>query len=169
MTTIVAVQKKNRVLLGHDSQATRQNGQKTKMRDGKLIQNGPYTFAVTGYADFIPLLEDADLPAPEGDLRKFVRRVLAPELGRIEKEHYGSYSNALLIVVGGEVFSYRGAQIDIAGAEGVYALGSGGSYAENYLLSLRRPILSADVRRALVVASNRDAYTSGPFTVKEVR
>ena len=139
------------------------------MRDGKLTHNGPYTFAITGYADFIALLEDAELPTPEGDLRKFVRKVLAPTIGSLEEGRYGRYANALLIVVNGEVFSYRGGEIDVAGMEGIYALGSGGSYAETYLYSLRRPVRASDVRRALEVAASLDAYSSGPFTVKEVR
>ncbi len=169
MTTVVACQKKGKVLLGHDSQATVRSGQKIRMRDGKLTKNGPYTFAVTGFADFITVLEDAELPLPEGDLRRFVRKTLAPALEALETERYGSCENALLIVVGGEVFTYSDGDIGIANMEGVYALGSGGRFAENYLLSLRRPVLSRDVKRSLEVAASRDAFTSGPFFVKEVR
>ena len=169
MTTIIGVQKKGKVFLGHDSQATYPWGEKISLRDGKIVKSGRYTFGVAGHGGFPDVLADADLPVVEGDTRKFVRRVLAPEVARLEKEAFGEFVSACLVVVNGEVFEYAQGRIGAATSQGVYGVGSGSEYAVGYLLGLRRSPLYADVKRSLVVAASRDSYTSGPFTVQEVR
>lgn len=169
MTTIVAVKAKNKVILGHDSQATMPWGGKFNLRDGKVVRNGSYTFGVSGIADMMHALEDAELPSPTGDLTKFVRNDLCSFLSALEKDMFGDFVSSLIIVVHGEIFTYRAGRIDFANIQNVHSAGSGGEYAENYLLSLNKQYRPSDVRRALEFAASRDSYTSGPFSVHEIR
>lgn len=172
MTTIVAVQNKNHVIMGSDSQVT-SGHMKQAMFSGKIVANGPYTFGLAGNYFTWDALTDMLWPVPPTrgqDLRKFVRSQLAPFLDETDKEASGGSSmSSILLAVYGEVFLVESGVVSPKVHLGRYAIGSGSLFALGALNGIGRGRATIrDVRRALESAASSDIGTSGPFVVKKV-
>lgn len=178
MTTVIAVQKSDHVILASDSQATK-GSQRVRMEDGKIRTNGEYTFSVAGLYSMIGALENADFPPVDDSvpLRKFVSMQVAPLIRRIEKrelkntgappEFQHMMQSTVVLVVRGQVFEIDNGVIGPKVQSGVYVTGSGSYYALGALSGVVSPS-ERDVYRALTVASSNDVGTSAPFMVKKV-
>lgn len=172
MTTIIAVQNRNHVIMGSDSQVTSGHS-KSAMFSGKIVESGPYTFGLAGNFYTWDALVDVEWPAPPprgSDLRRFAKTVVAPFLSEVDSEASGGHpTSQVLFALQGEVFLAQDSVLAPKVHLGRYSIGSGSQYAMGVLNSIPRGRTTIkDVRRALEGAASSDIGTSGPFVVKKV-
>lgn len=169
MTTVVAVERSDRVIIGADSQVTA-GSQKQTLETGKIVKKGEYTLAVAGRVRLLQALRHADLPAIETwDIDHHISEVFAPRLAEISKKiELDPAESIVLVVVRRRVYVVYGDGTYVRNTNGVYAIGSGATYALGVLSGIDHLPAVTDVERALHVASQNDIGTSGPFTISTV-
>jgi len=170
MTTIVAVQHEDKVVIGADSRVTSGNGRKaahTQMV--KVSSRSPYIIAGAGECAPCDIAQHIwQPPAPKAselkDLYHFMISKVVPSLKACFKENEYKWDTeddetkfAFLIAVGGQVFEIADDMSVCLDGRGYYAIGSGSDYAIGALAS------GADMKQALRIASDYDAYTAPPF------
>lgn len=169
MTTIIAVETKNGVIMGSDSQMTG-GGAKTSLADGKVFRNGGYAIAVCGRARAIQAFKYAELPEllPGEDLDRFMSTSFVNAVAEVyESAGLEPDSGEILVAYKGRVFHYRADMTVLRDATGIYTTGSGGDWARAYLTGLDK-ITVRGVESALKVAAKNDAFSSGPFHIIEL-
>lgn len=169
MTTIIAVETKNGVIMGSDSQMTGGSA-KTSLADGKIFRNGGYTIAVCGLARAIQAFKYADLPEITSgeDLDRFMSTTFVDSVDSIYREAgLEPGSGEILVAYKGRVFHYRADMTVLRDAQGIYTTGSGGNWARAYLTGLDK-ITARGVESALEVAAKNDVFSSGPFHIIEL-
>lgn len=173
MTTIIAVENADHIILGCDTQVTA-GYQKASLPEPKIFSNGDYRIAVAGRFRMLQALQHAELPPlPTGWQDKQVDWFVANELNRavskIEKNAGCDAGDSVyLFVVGGRVYNIHGDGTFLRTATGVYALGSGAEYALGALYGLSGRITEKDVKNALRAAAYNDIHTSAPFHVERI-
>jgi len=172
VTTIVAVQYKDKVVFGADSQVTSGAGRRQSHREMvKITSRSLYLIAGSGecapcdiaqhiWQPPIPKASDVD------DLYHFVIAKVVPSLKLCFKENEykwnevdadGETKFAFLIAVGGMVFEISDDMSVSLDGSGFYGIGSGSDFALGALIA------GAPIEKALTIAADNDIYTSAPF------
>jgi len=174
MTTIVAVQLDDRVILGADNQTTSGIGRKyTPPQRVKISERGKYIIAGAGdvrACDIAQVLWNPPNPTATDrkNLYHFMLRKVIPSLKDALKYHeYKVDPNdseagfLLLVAIEGQVFEIADDYSVTMSNHGIYAIGTGSSYAIGALFA------KATIIEALEIAAMNDIYTSGPFMIVE--
>lgn len=183
MTTIAAIQGDTWAVVGFDSQITEDSRVFLLPNSaGKVAQNGPYILGAAGDLRAINLLHHSFRPPapPPSDrgpkLDRFISTKFVPALKScFEDSNYGekgSHESSIIAVVNGTVYEI-GANYDWCHDQrGIYAVGTGSSYALGALYESndgrkRRTLTSAraNLRSALTIASLLDVNTGGAVHV----
>lgn len=166
MTTVVMVQRDGDVELGWDSLATQGNEQSSMVAPKVFVNNG-VIYGVSGGLLVRNAFEYGEFPSYQGGdpmrwlVTKWVPVVkkMIEDEPKIGWEEDGSLPWSALIVVGGQAFDIDLTLSPYQSQSGIYAIGSGSSYALGALYA------GVDVMEALHVAAKVDAFTGGPMTV----
>jgi len=174
MTTIIAVQYEDKVVMGADSLVTAHRKfnhpkmEKISKRNGYLIAGAGEVSA----CDIIQHLWQPPTPtvADKKDLYHFMIANVVPSLKNIFKENdynwekeEGDYETkfSFLIAINGEVFDIGDDFAVCLDQKGFSGIGSGASVAIGALH------MNATMEKALEIASTIDPYTAGPFLFVE--
>lgn len=177
MTTLVAVQTKDDVLIGWDSLST-SGSEQSVLVNPKGVVNNNMVFLVAGSTLGIDLVEELEIPDYDGsDPRKWMIRNVAPRLRTMFAENEenltdgkGRVNIGLIGVVGGQAFEFDSTFSPTQNTDGIYTQGSGANYASGALHVLKAAgITQEDLLLALEAAASLDAYTGGSFTVGSAR
>jgi ATP-dependent protease HslVU (ClpYQ) peptidase subunit len=183
MTTIAAIQGDGWAVVGFDSQITEDSRIfLLPSAAGKVAQNGPYILGAAGDLRAINLLHHtfrppAPAPTERGlKLDKFISTKFVPALKScFDEAQYGekgSHESSIIAVVNGTVYEI-GADYDWCHDQrGIYAVGTGSSYALGSLYESndgrkRRTLTAAraNLRSALTIASLLDINTGGTIHI----
>lgn len=180
MTTIVAVQTGDDVLLGWDGRVTRSNEKYDDLTTKVFVKKG-VIYACAGITRLADLIQYADFPEYDGgDARRWIVQVWVPVLRDLiagdpalyDHEDGSLEQSGILLVVDGEVFHFDSLLSPTTVREGIYGLGSGSDYAKGVLHYLKKDydrdntrIDGDDVMEALEVAAIIDPFTGGTLTV----
>lgn len=171
MTTIVAVQEKGNVVFASDSQ-TSWGGRKSHSAQ-KVFRNGSLVIGAAGDVRVSNVFETAELPQPpaalkkRGDVYRWLVNVLVPALQKVLDEataltvENGESNNrgAFLVAVNDQVFEVASDFAVTSERDGLYAIGSGGSFAIGALAAGATP------QAAVRIATLHDAYSGGKVSV----
>ena len=176
MTTIVAVQYRDKVLLGADSQVTAGNGQVANHPQMvKISKRGEFLIAGSGECAPCDIAQHIWMPpkpsnAELDDLYHFMIARVIPSLKQCFKDNEykwneadedGETKFAFLITIGGTIFEIADDMSISLDSKGIYGIGSGSGYAIGALAQ------GATIEEALKISAKYDAYTSAPFTFLE--
>ena len=174
MTTIVAVQYKDRCVFGADNQVTDGSGRIYRHKDmAKISQKGHYLIAGSGEVQPCDVAQHIWKPPAvtandRKDIYHFVITKVMPSLRDAlktngynfeeerDKSDTGPRFNFLLAVCG-EVFDVSDDLSVCRTDSGLYGVGNGAAYALGALHA------GASILESLKIAASLDAYTSGPF------
>lgn len=183
MTTIAAIQGDGWSVVGYDSQVTADENKIVTLpkETPKVAKNGAFLLGAAGDLRAVNLLSYSfKAPTPsEADygvnLDKFVSTKLVPALKScFDSAQYGEkgeQDSVVLVVVGGVVYEIGSNYEWCRDSSGLYALGSGGSYALGALhQAVGRKKLNIQqarviVKKAVEIASQLDVNTGGPIYV----
>lgn len=194
MTTIVAIQGEGFALICSDSRISDMDGegyaaQVSTLRDGtsKVAANGKYLLGAAGDLRAINLLHHAFLPPPvpagiKGKkLDQFFTVKFIPALrecfeshgyatpDKDDKRHIAEHESIVIAAVSGQIYVVDGDYSWLSDTSGVYALGSGSSYALGALTALLpKTLITVQIAKkialkALNIAARFDSYTGAPF------
>jgi ATP-dependent protease HslVU (ClpYQ) peptidase subunit len=169
MTTIIAVQYEDKVVMGSDSLVTAHRKfnhpkmEKISKRNGYLIAGAGEVSA----CDIIQHLWQPPTPtvADKKNLYHFMIAKVVPSLKNVFKENDYNWEDnsfdekrfSFLIAINGEVFDIGDDFAVCLDQKGFYGIGSGASIAIGALHT------GATMERSLEIASTIDPYTEGPF------
>lgn len=194
MTTIIAIQGDNFALVCSDSRIsdTDSDGfssQISTLREGtsKVASNGKYLLGAAGDLRAINILHHAFTPPPvpagiKGKkLDQFFTVKFIPALrecfesqgyatpDKDEKVHMAEHESVIIAAVSGNIYIVDGDYSWLSDTSGVYALGTGASYALGALTALL-PKTSLTVQvakkvalKAMSIAARFDPHTGAPF------
>lgn len=184
MTTIAAIQGPSWVVVGYDSQVSEQDGRKYNLPDNfpKFFEVGKYSMGVAGDYRAVNILSSVFSPpdpqdATKQELDKFMISKFVPALKKcFDANSYGKddeQGSLILVVVNSTAYEIGSNYDCLRDSRGLYALGSGGSYALGALYSLdelepKRTLKNAKeaMKVALDTAVTLDSGTSYPvYTV----
>lgn len=163
MTTVVAVQTEDDVLLAWDSLATRDN-EAIDMTEQKVWCRDGVVFGFSGSMRLMDLLYTMEVPEYDGsEARGWVIKELVPAIQKVIEESSqtkfvdedGGVNAGIFVVVDGTCFSVDSMLSPLTAKSGIYAMGSGGDYARGALYAGASPMW------ALEIASQIDPYTGG--------
>jgi ATP-dependent protease HslVU (ClpYQ) peptidase subunit len=172
MTTIVAIQHKDKVVFGADTQVTAPNGRISNHPNMvKISERGDFIIAGSGEVGACDIAQHIWIPPKPTatdlkDIYHFMISKVAPSLKKTFKEQDYKWNEAdengegkfsFLISVGGEVFEIADDMSVCMDSKGFYGVGSGSNYAIGALSA------GATIEKALQIAMDNDAYTSAPF------
>lgn len=176
MTTIVAVQYRDKVAFGADTQVTAPNGRVANHSQMvKISKRGEFIIAGSGEVAACDIAQHIwQPPKPTAsdltDIYHFMIAKVMPSLRQAFKDNEYKWNEAdpdgetrfaLLIAVGGTVFDIGEDLSVILDSKGIYGVGSGCSYAIGALAQ------GATIEESLKIAAKYDAYTSAPFLFME--
>jgi ATP-dependent protease HslVU (ClpYQ) peptidase subunit len=168
MTTIVAIQYADGVLMGSDSLVTAER-KYNHPRMAKITETGPYLIGGSGEVaacDIVQHIWEPPIPtvADKKDLYHFMIAVVIPAMKKCFKENEYKWDAeddetkfAFLIAIDGEVFEIADDLSVCLDAAGFYGIGSGSSLALGALKA------KAEMPDALQIAADLDPYTAPPF------
>lgn len=194
MTTIVGIQGDGYAVVGADTQISSFDDSGSSYQistlgssSAKIGLNGKYILGAAGDLRAINLLHHAfQPPTPTPGLRgkkldafittKFIPSLRAcfdaygysPPDGK-DKEHSAEQGSSILVVINSTIYIIENDYAWTSEANGLYATGTGSSYALGALQilvagkKLTAGQAKAAVAKALSTASRFDAYTGGPF------
>lgn len=166
MTTVIAIQHEDDVLLGWDGMSAHGNEAQTWEGQKVWSQRG-IVFAIAGVTRIADVIMSTEFPDYDGsDARFWIITKLVPALtkavqgqtGLVDPEN-GSYQFGLIVVVDGTAFHIDGLGSPTQTKEGLYGIGSGSDYAKGAVVA------GAHLMDALAAAAGLDIYTSYPLTV----
>jgi ATP-dependent protease HslVU (ClpYQ) peptidase subunit len=172
VTTIIAVQHKDKVVIGADSQITGGGGRRQSHREMvKISERSLYLIAGSGECAPCDLAQHIwQPPIPKAsdvkDLYHFMIAKVVPSLKACFKENEykwneadgdGETKFAFLIALGGQIFEIADDMSVSLDSRGFYGVGSGSDYASGALSA------GATIEKALAIAAENDIYTSAPF------
>lgn len=194
MTTIVGIQGDTFAVVCTDSRISSidESGfafQITTLGAGtpKIASNGDYLLGAAGDVRAINILHHAFTPpkppvtATGKKLDQFITRQFIPALRacfeeqgyaapeRDTSEHMAEHSSTILVVIHGTIYIIEGDYSWTSDTSGIYAIGTGSSYALGALQALLgtkklTPQTAKTIaNKALTVASKFDPYTGSPF------
>jgi ATP-dependent protease HslVU (ClpYQ) peptidase subunit len=169
MTTIVAIQYEDRVVIGADSQVTSAR-KYSHPRMAKITERNQYLIAGAGLSAACDIAQHIWIPPKatlddRKDLYHFMIAKVVPSLKqcfkdndfRLEGDKDEETRFSFLIAIGGEVFDLADDFAISLDGSGHYAIGSGSSLALGALAH------EATLEEALEIAASKDPYTSAPF------
>lgn len=169
MTTIIAIQYEDRVVIGADSQVTSVR-KFSHPRMAKITQRGQYLIAGAGLSAACDIAQHIWIPPKptvedRKDLYHFMIAKVIPSLKQCFKDNDFKLEDdkddetrfAFLIAVDGEVFDIADDFAVSLDNSGHYSIGSGSSIALGALAH------KATLEEALEIAASKDPYTSAPF------
>ncbi len=181
MTTIASVQGENWAVIGCESRVT-EEGSKiyTLPKDnGKVFKNGSYIIGCAGDLRAVNLLCYSFKPSTVNPktygirLDMFMTSVFVPELKKcFEDNSYskdGEQGSQILVLANGTVYEIGEDYCWARDDNGVYAIGTGGAYAQGALLATletrKRTLGTAKtlVRQAVSIACRLDPNSSPPI------
>lgn len=173
MTTIVARQYKNKVVIGTDSQVTSAR-KYLDPRMAKVTERGQFLIAGAGESaacDIIQHIWTPPTPTPieKKDLYHFIISKVVPSMKNCFKDNDYKWEGekgdeakfSFLLAINGEVFDIADDFAISVDATGIYGIGSGSSLAIGAIKA------GASIEQALSIASELDPYTSAPFVYFE--
>ncbi len=194
MTTLVAIQGDNFALLCSDSRISDIDkdgyiSQYSTLRDGtsKIASNGKYLLGAAGDLRAINLLHHAFVPPPlptgiKGKkLDQFFTIKFIPALrecfelqgyatpDKDEKMHIAEHDSTIMVAIAGNIYIVDGDYSWLSDVSGIYALGSGSSYALGALTALipKGPLTIQTAKKialkAMSIAAKFDPHTGAPF------
>lgn len=194
MTTIVGIQGSKYSLICTDSRISSfdETGaayQITTLGTGtsKVAPNGRYLLGAAGDVRAINILHHAFIPPTPTfttsgiKLDQFITQKFIPALrdcfestgyampDNEEKSHIAEHSSQILVVINGTIYIIDGDYSWTSDKTGIYAIGSGSSYALGALHALTGgkemtlPKARTVINKALTIASKFDPYTGSPF------
>ena len=194
MTTIVGIQGDDYAMICTDSRVSSfdESGMAYQITtlgtgSGKVSQNGKYLLGAAGDVRAINILHHAFTPPSPTftgsgqKLDQFITQKFVPALRECfentgyampdndEKNHIAEHSSQIVVVINGTIYIIDGDYSWTSDKTGIYAIGSGSSYALGALHALSNgkqlPMAKAklSINKALAVASRFDPYTGSPF------
>lgn len=194
MTTIVGIQGSKYSIICTDSRISSfdETGaayQITTLGTGtsKVAPNGRYLLGAAGDVRAINILHHAFIPPTPTfttsgiKLDQFITQKFIPALrdcfestgyampDNEEKSHIAEHSSQILVVINGTIYIIDGDYSWTSDKTGIYAIGSGSSYALGALHALTGgkemtlPKAKSVINKALTIASKFDPYTGSPF------
>ena len=178
MTTIIAVQQKDKVLFGADSQVTAGSGRLQKHKEMiKISERGPFLIAGSGECSPCDIAQHIwnppKLTAKDSkDVYHFMIAKAMPSFRKCLTENGYDFNEdhdkskeglrfQFLMAVGGELFDIDQDLAVMRSMDNVYAVGSGAIYALGALHAGAKPM------KAMEIAAKLTAFTSGPYIEKE--
>lgn len=170
MTTIVMVEKPNLVQIAWDSKVSRGYSHE-ELEQEKVFEASGITYGVAGEVRVANILESLDVKPPQGVEGKavdaWVSRVLIPRMQFAcrEADPEGQYyvEANILVVVNGRVYSIGRNFSRVRNTSGVYAIGSGSTYAKGALSA------GASPEKAVQIAADNDMATGHGIKTKVIR
>lgn len=194
MTTILAVQGEDFAVIGTDSRISQfdDSGMAwmvTTLGTGstKVAENGKYLIGVAGDVRAINILHHAFQPPPppptrdRNKLDSFMTKHFVTALRKTfedhgyaspttdQSQHVAEQQSSIIVAVNGTIYVVEGDYGWTSDKDGVYAIGTGASFALGAVSALGKqpPASSARAERqivkALAIASRFDPYTGAPF------
>ena len=173
MTTIAGVQHDGWCILGADSQVTA-NRKYSHPKMAKITQRGQYLIAGAGLSSFCDVAQHIFHPprateSDKKDLYHFMISKFIPALKKCFKENDLKLEDdkdeeprfAFLVAINGMLFDIADDFAVSLDADGYYGIGSGSNFAIGALKS------GANIKKALMIAADKDPYTSAPFIFME--
>jgi ATP-dependent protease HslVU (ClpYQ) peptidase subunit len=179
MTTIVAVQYKDKCVIAADNQVTGGNGRRYNHPDMKKIaQRGAFLIAGSGEVQPCDVVQHMwnppKLTAKDSeDIYHFMITKAMPSLRKCLSDNGYDFNEGkgegkadenrfnFILAVGGEVFDVADDLSVCRSEDGIYGVGSGSDYAIGALHAGAKP------KRAVEIAAKLDVNTSGPIQVVE--
>jgi ATP-dependent protease HslVU (ClpYQ) peptidase subunit len=174
MTTIIGLEYKDRCFLVADSRTTDDSGRiYTHPEVQKISENGSFLIAGSGETlpcDIAQHIWEPPVPTKQDreDLYHFMIVKAMPSLRKCMSENGYNFDEDVkdtrfqfIMAVGGEIFDVDQELSISKSADGVYAAGSGASYALGAIYA------GADAYEAMEIASKLTAFTAGPYISKE--
>lgn len=196
MTTIVAIQGDGYSVVGTDSRVSSFDEQGMAFQittlgtgTGKIAQNGKYLLGAAGDVRAINILHHVFNPPtpafPDGGpkLDHFITQKFIPQLRNCfenngyampdndSKSHMAEHNSTILVVINGVIYIIDGDYSWTSDRTGVYAIGSGSSYALGAIQAITGgkqlpiPKAKAAINKALSITSKFDPYTGSPFQI----
>lgn len=182
MTTIAAMQGDGWAVVGYDSRVTEDNRIFTLPKDaGKVVKNGSYILGAAGDMRAVNLLAHTfkpPVPAPTDvgtKLDKFISSKFIPALKMcFDEAQYGEkgeQDSSVLVVIHGRVYEIGSGYDWCLDEAGIYAFGSGGSYALGAMHAAavgKKRTMSharANVRSAVEIATGLDPASGEPVHI----
>jgi ATP-dependent protease HslVU (ClpYQ) peptidase subunit len=173
MTTIVAIQHKEKVVFGADSQTTSSDGRTSNHpKMVKITERGEFLIAGSGECAPCDIAQHIWIPPTPtvkdwNDLYHFMIAKVVPSLKACFKENEYKWDSdddeakfSFLVAIGGEIFEIADDFSVCLDSKGFYGVGSGSGYAIGALSA------GATIEKALQISADNDAYTSAPFIYK---
>jgi ATP-dependent protease HslVU (ClpYQ) peptidase subunit len=174
MTTIIGLEHKDRCFIVVDSQTTDADGRiYTHPEVKKISENGMFLIAGSGETlpcDITQHIWEPPTPTKQDkeDLYHFMIVKAMPSLRKCMAANGYNFEEdskenrfQFIMAVGGEIFDVDQELSISKSADGVYAAGSGATYALGALYA------GADAFEAMEIASKLTAFTAGPYISKE--
>jgi ATP-dependent protease HslVU (ClpYQ) peptidase subunit len=173
MTTILAKQYADKVVMGADSlvTATRKYNHPDM---AKISERGQYLIAGAGLSSFCDVAQHIFVPpkpteADKKNLYHFMVVKFIPALKKCFKDNDLKLETdkdeetrfSFLVAIGGEVFDIADDFAISRDSDGVYGIGSGSSLGIGALKS------GASIKKALQISADKDPYTAPPFLILE--
>ena len=175
MTTIVAIQYADRVIMGADSLTTGER-KYSHPTIAKISKRSNYLIGGSGLAEACDIAQHIwNPPRPTAedkkDLYHFMIAKVIPSLKKCFKDNQYDWQAkedgvrdpnfAFLIAVGGQVFDVSDDFSVMLDESGIYGVGHGASLAIGAIYA------GANIEKALEIAAKIDPYTAAPFTIFE--
>lgn len=188
MTTIAAIQGKNFAVVAFDSMVTEDNGRSFILPADmpKVIRDENCLFGSAGDLRIINLLSISNFDKPSSNLRgraldvwfggifiQELREIL--EEGMVREKESGSYEGNVLAVFNSTIYEVGPNYEWLRSTDGIYAVGSGGSYALGNLQAagpkIHKNFLLAEqaAQRAVEAAIKYDYRSRGPVRTEIVQ
>jgi ATP-dependent protease HslVU (ClpYQ) peptidase subunit len=172
MTTIIARQFENRVVIAADSLVTATR-KYSHPKMAKITERGQYLIAGAGESAACDIAQHIWIPPKptvedKKDLYHFIISKVIPSLKQCFKDNDYKWQDedeetkfAFLIAINGEVFDIADDFAVCMDNDGLYGIGSGSSLALGALKA------GSSMAQALEIAANKDPYTAPPFIFME--
>jgi ATP-dependent protease HslVU (ClpYQ) peptidase subunit len=174
MTTIIGLEYKDRCFLVADSQTTDESGRiYTHPEVEKITANGSFLIAGSGETlpcDIAQHIWESPVPTRQDkdSLYRFMITKAMPSLRKCLTENGYNFDEEnkemrfqFIMAVCGEIFDVDQELSISKSADGVYAAGSGASYALGAIHA------GADAYEAMEIAAKLTAFTAGPYISRE--
>lgn len=179
MTTIVAVQYKDKCVIAADNQVTGDGGRRYNHPDMKKIsQRGSFLIAGSGEVQPCDIVQHMWNPPKltlkdSADVYHFMITKAMPSLRKFLVDNGYDFSEGkesgkagegrfnFLMAVAGEIFDIADDLSICRSADGIYGVGSGSDYAVGAIHAGAKP------EKAVQIAAKLDVNTSGPIQVVE--
>ena len=173
MTTIVAKQYADKVVIGADSLVTASR-KYSHPKMAKITERGQYLIAGAGLSAACDIAQHIFVPPKataedKKDLYHFMIARFIPALKQCFKDNDFKLEDnddsetrfGFLVAVNGELFDISDDFAVCLDTSGIYGIGSGASLGIGALKS------GKSIRRALEIAAENDPYTAAPFLIME--